>query len=99
MVSPGATQDWRRDGARNDDLAGAESLARVGKQRGNVTNDVHQFTGRRFKIGSVCRIADHSERSARASPRASRRLHARGCSRLDQVALIDVADQRAFHVF
>ncbi len=27
--------DWRLDGARNDDLAGAESLAKGGKQRGN----------------------------------------------------------------
>ena len=27
--------DWRLDGARNDDLAGGESLAKAGKQRGN----------------------------------------------------------------
>jgi len=52
----GCYPDWRRDGARDDDLAGAESLAKVGKQRGNVTNDVNQFTGQRFKIGSVCQL-------------------------------------------
>src|SRR5208283_4014422 len=45
--------DWRRDGARKDDLAGAKRLAKMRKQSGYVTNDVHQFSRQHLKVRSV----------------------------------------------
>ena len=45
--------DWRRDGARNNELAGAKRLTKMREQSRHVADSVNQFSSQRFKIGSV----------------------------------------------
>ena len=49
----GRYPDWRRDGARNDEVAGAERLPKMEKQSRHVADDVNQLASQGFEIGSV----------------------------------------------
>jgi hypothetical protein len=61
--------DWRLDGARSDDLAGAESLAKVGKQRGNSPTEL--LSAEVFDFGDAVMMV------AREQPRSEILFHTR----------------------